>query len=363
MNLTRTPKSNKPKSTAPMLMSQPWPTPAHGDFRITDFCFGSGEQLSELNLHYQTIGSVKTSTDGKTSNAVLIMHGTGGSSDNFLNDHFAGQLFNPGQLLDARKYFLIIRDGIGHGQSSKPSNSGLPAKFPHYRYNDMIHADYRLLTEHLGINHLRLVMGTSMGGMHTWLWGEAYPDFMDALMPLASLPVQISGRNRMWRKMAMDSIRSDPAWKGGDYPTDAPPALGLMSAMNIMIIMLSAPLHFQLEFPTRDSADQWLKDQTRERVRTTDANDLLYALDASYEYDPKPDLRKIEAPLVAVNSADDQVNPPELEILETEIRSGMKKGLGKAVVLPITKDTRGHGSHTIAKLWKIYLEELLIKTE
>ncbi|KAI1076724.1 homoserine acetyltransferase [Whalleya microplaca] len=350
------------QSSASKLM-QTWPTPIHGDFKITDFSFDSGEKLSELSLHYQTIGSLKVSVDGETSNAILIMHGTGGSSNNFLNDNFAGQLFNPGQILDAQKYFIIIRDGIGHGESSKPSNSGLRARFPHYQYNDMIHADYRLLTEHLGINHVRLIMGTSMGGMHTWLWGETYPEFMDALMPLASLPIQISGRNRMWRKMVMESIRSDPAWKGGDYSSDAPPVSGLTSAMNIMIIMGSAPLYFQLEYPTRDLADKWLEDQIREGFRTTDANDLLYALDASHEYDPKPDLGKIKAPLTAVNSADDQINPPELEVLETEVRDGMKEGLGKAVVLPITKHTRGHGSHTIAKLWKKYLGELLVKTE
>lgn len=340
-----------------------WPTATHGEYVLEGFTFNSGETIPQLRLHYQTLGTLKTSEDGKTTNAVLIMHGTGGSSEQFLNAQFAGQLFNPGQPLDAQRYFIILRDGIGHGRSSKPSNSGLGAHFPKYRYGDMVRADHRLLTEHLGVGHLRLAMGTSMGGMQSWLWGEAYPGFMDALMPLASLPVQISGRNRMWRKMAMDAIQSDPAWKGGDYTAGEQPRAGLTTALDILTLMSSSPLQYQAEAPTRDAADEFLEGKIRSGLGTTDANDLLFALDASFDYDPRPDLHKITAPLIAVNTADDQINPPELGILEKEARAGLRDGLGKVVVLPITDETRGHGSHTVAKLWKHLLEELLLKTE
>ncbi|KAI7785258.1 hypothetical protein LA080_007542 [Diaporthe eres] len=343
--------------------SNHWPSTTHGEYIIEDFSFSSGEAIPQLRLHYQTLGTLKTSDDGKTTNAVLIMHGTGGSSEQFLNAQFAGELFNPGQPLDAQKYFIILRDGIGHGRSSKPSSSGLGAGFPRYRYGDMVGADCRLLTEHLGVAHLRLVMGTSMGGMQSWLWGEAYPGFMDALMPLASLPVQISGRNRMWRKMAMDSIRADPAWKGGAYASDEQPRAGLTTALDILTLMSSSPLQYQAEAPTRDAADSFLEGKIRSGLGSTDANDLLFALDSSFDYDPRPDLHKITVPLIAVNTADDQINPPELGILEREARAGLKDGLGKVVVLPITEETRGHGSHTVAKLWKHLLEELLLKTE
>lgn len=340
-----------------------WPTATHGEYIIENFTFSSGETIPQLRLHYQTLGALKTSQDGKTTNAVLIMHGTGGSSEQFLNAQFAGELFNPGQPLDAQRCFIVLRDGIGHGRSSKPSTSGLGARFPRYRYSDMVRADHRLLTEHLRVSHLRLVMGTSMGGMQSWLWGESHPGFMDALMPLASLPVQISGRNRMWRKMAMDAIRADPAWKGGDYAPGEQPRAGLTTALDILTLMSSSPLQYQAEAPTRDGADSFLERRILSGLESTDANDLLFALDASFDYDPRPDLAKITAPLVAVNTADDQINPPELGILEKEARDGLREGLGKVIVLPITEDTRGHGSHTVAKLWKHLLEELLLKTE
>ena len=281
------------------------------------------------------------------------MHGTGGAGSQFFKDPFAGELFCPGQLLDANKYFIILRDGIGHGGSSKPSN-GLRAKFPHYGYPDMVLADYKLLTEHLGVNHLRLIMGTSMGGMHSWLWGEMYPDFMDALMPLASLPVQLAGRNRMTRKMIMDAITSDPAYKHGEYETQ--PVHGLTSALYTLTFMSSVPLLWQKEAPTRDEADAFLDKRISAALEETDANDLLYNIAASRDYDPQPKLGSIKAPLVAVNSADDQVNPPELGILEREIKNVPN---GKAVVLAISDATQGHASHTWAVLWKDHLEELL----
>jgi homoserine O-acetyltransferase/O-succinyltransferase len=322
-----------------------YPTPVEGDFTIRNYKFRSGETLPELRLHYRTIG--------KSGNpAVLIMHGTGGSGAQFVRDVFADQLFHPGQLLDAGKYFIVLPDDVGHGKSSKPSD-GLHAKFPHYDYDDMIDLEYRLLTEHLGVKHLRLVMGTSMGGMHTWLWGEAYPDFMDALMPLASLPVEIAGRNRMTRKMAMDAIRGDPEWNNGDY-TKQP--RGLLTAIDVLIWMGSSPLQYQKQYPTREAADKYLDEQMVSRMRGNDANDLLYQFDSSRNYNPQPKLGLIKAPLLAINSADDQVNPPELGILEREIKHVAK---GRALVLPITDDTRGHGTHTIAKIWSKYLAELL----
>ncbi|KAH9892066.1 homoserine acetyltransferase [Xylariomycetidae sp. FL2044] len=350
-------------SSTPDQQTSSWPATTHGDFTIHDFPFDSGETLPALRLHYQTLGHLRSTADGRRTNAVLILHGTGGSGDNFLNAQFAGALFNAGQLLDAARYFIILRDGIGHGRSSRPSTTGLRTKFPAYVYADMVRADHRLLTEHLGIRHLRLVMGTSMGGMHTWLWGGAYPGLMDALMPLASLPVPIAGRNRMWRHMVADLIRSDPVWLGGDYPPDAPPTLGLTAAVHLLILMGSAPLPLQREAPTRDAADRWLEARVRAGLEGLDANDLLYALDASRDYDPRPGLGNIRVPLTAVNSADDQINPPELDILGPAVEEGMREGLGRTVVLPITEDTRGHGSHSIAKLWKGYLEELLERSE
>ncbi|KAJ4416560.1 hypothetical protein N0V82_006682 [Gnomoniopsis sp. IMI 355080] len=346
---------NGPETTAG---KQSWPSPTSGEYIISDFAFDTGETIPSLKLHYQTLGTLRTHRDGQFSNAVLVMHGTGGSGSQFLNDQFAGELFNPGQPLDAQNFFIILRDGIGHGKSSKPS-AAHHAKFPQYTYNDMVRADHRLLTEHLGVHHLRLVIGTSMGGMQSWVWGEAYPDFMDALMPLASLPVQISGRNRMWRRMAMEAIRSDPAWKGGEYGREQPMS-GLTTALDILTLMSSSPLQYQLQCPNRDAADEFLAQRIRSGLETTDANDLWYALNASREYDPKPELSKIKVPLLAVNSADDQINPPELEILEHEVETGLANcRWKKAVLLPISKDTRGHGSHTWAVLWKHLLQDLL----
>jgi homoserine O-acetyltransferase len=289
-------------------------------------------------------------------NAVIIGHGTGGTGGQFIRPEFAGELFGAGQLLDATKYFIVLPDGIGHGKSSKPSD-GLRAKFPKYGYTDMIEAEYRLLTEHLGVNHLRLVMGTSMGGMHTWLWGEQHPDFMDALMPLASLPVQISGRNRVWRKTIIDAIRSDPAWNGGNY-TAQPPSLG--TAAEIAFFMGSNPILRQELMPSLKKVDEVLEETVAKAMREEDANDVLYQISASWDYDPNPGLEKIRAPLYAVNSADDLINPPELGILEREIKRVQH---AKAVIVPLSKDTRGHGTHTMAAVWKQYLAELLQSSE
>lgn len=333
-----------------------YPTPAQGDFVLRDFHFASGETMPELRMHYRTLGKPERDSKGIVRNAVLITHGTGGAGTQFLRPEFGGELFAAGGLLDAARYYIILTDGIGHGQSSKPSD-GLRARFPHYGYRDMVDAQHRLLLEGLGVNHLRLVMGTSMGGMQAWLWGERYPDFMDALMPLASLPTQIAGRNRAWRRVVIDAIRNDPDWKGGNY--SAQPQ-SLRSALQMLYLMSSNPVLRQQQTPTLASTDAALDVATAAGLKNTDATDLLYQLEASRDYDPGPELEKIRAPLLAVNSADDLINPPELGVLEREIKRVKQ---GRAVLLPLSPDSRGHGSHTVAVLWKPYLQRLLTESE
>ncbi len=332
-----------------------YPAPVEGDFVLRDFHFTGGATLPELKIHYRTLGSPKKDAKGIVRNAVLIGHGTGGSGAQFIRPEFAGELFGAGQPLDATRYFIVLADGIGHGQSAKPSD-GLKARFPQYGYTDMVEAQYRLLTEGLAVNHLRLVMGTSMGGMHTWVWGERHPEFMDALMPLASLPVQISGRNRVWRKALIDAIRNDPAWQGGNY-TAQPPSLS--TAASLIFFMGSNPILRQEQMPTLAKADEVLAESLANAMRTQDANDVLYQVSASWDYDPAPGLERIRAPLIAINSADDLINPPELGILEREIKRVKR---GEAIVIPLSPQTRGHGSHTIAALWKQHLVKLLNET-
>jgi homoserine O-acetyltransferase len=329
------------------------PATTEGDFAVHNFPFRSGESLTEVRLHYTTLGKPVRDAQGRTTNAVLILHGTGGTGHQFLEPYFAGELFGPGQLLDAARYFIILPDGVGHGKSSKPSD-GLHAHFPQYNYDDMVSLDYRLLNEGLGVNHLRLVMGTSMGCMHSFLWGEAYPDFMDTLMPMACLPVQIAGRNRVWRKMVMDAIRGDPEWKGGDYAAE--PQQGLRAALDLLLIAGSAPLLMHKNLPTRDAADEYLAQYFKDRMPGLDANDLLYQVNASRNYDPSPQLEKIKAPIMYINSADDFINPPELGIAERESKR-LKNG--RFVLVPISEQTHGHGTHTWAVVWKQYLAELL----
>jgi homoserine O-acetyltransferase/O-succinyltransferase len=333
-----------------------YPEPVEGDYLMHDFRFASGETLPELRIHYRTLGTPRTDAHGVVRNAVLITHGTGGSGAQFIRPEFAGELFGPGQLLDARRYFLVLPDGIGHGKSSKPSD-GLRAHFPHYGYTDMVEAQYRLLTQRLKVNHARLIMGTSMGGMHTWLWGEQHPAFMDALMPLASLPTQISGRNRVWRHTAIEAIRNDPAWAGGDYQSEPP---SLRTAIALIWLVGSNPALRQKEAPTLADADRVIDAYVAAAWKDTDANDVMYQLAASSDYDPGAKLEKIEAPLTAVNSADDLVNPPELKILEHEIT---RVPHGRAVVIPYSERTRGHGSHTVAALWQAELGKLLESPE
>jgi homoserine O-acetyltransferase/O-succinyltransferase len=329
-----------------------YPPPTEADFVTRDFRFTDGSTLPELRIHYRTFGHPQSDARGIVRNAVLIVHGTGGTGGSLVRAEFAGELFGPGQPLDATRYFIVLPDGIGHGESSKPSD-GLHARFPHYGYTDMVRAQYLLLTQGLKVNHARLIMGTSMGAMHTWLWGEQYPKFMDALMPLASLPTQISGRNRVWRGLIIDAIRNDPDWKGGDYQSQPP---SLRTGIRMIWLMSSNPVLRQQEAPTLAQADRVIDDYVAQNMKTDDANDLMYQVDASHDYDPGPGLEKIEAPLLAVNSADDLVNPPELGILEREIK---RVPHGRAIIIPFSERTHGHGSHTYAVLWKQYLGELL----
>jgi len=332
---------------------QDYPTPVEGNYVINNFHFEDGESLPKLNIHYIIIGKPTRDKDGMVNNAVLIMHGTTGSGKGFLVPTFAGYLFGPGDLLDANKYFIILPDAIGTGESSKPSD-GMHMKFPKYDYNDMVLANYKLLTEHLKVNHLRLVMGTSMGAMESWVWGYTYPDFMDAIMPLACLPVQMGGRNWMQRALIVKLIEMDPAWKNGEYKKE--PKVGLSGAIGQMMFMVSSPLQWRKEAPTREEADEKLDKLLKRYLSILDANDMIYQFMASRNYNPAPYLTKIKAPVFAINSADDQVNPPELGIMKKEIK---KVKNGRYILLPITNKTRGHGTHSLPAIWGKYLDELL----
>jgi homoserine O-acetyltransferase len=326
---------------------------SEGDYVVANFHFASGETLPELRLHYVSLGRIHRNAQGHVDNAVLIVHGTGGSGHSLMVDRFAGVLFGKGQLLDASRYFIILPDALGHGASSKPSD-GLHARFPKYGYEDMVNAQYALVTQGLQVDHLRLVMGTSMGCMHTWMWGETWPDFVDALMPLACLPVQLAGRNRLWRGLVMDAIRNDPQWQQGEYKTQ--PLNALRTAAGMLLVAGSAPIQMQLALPTRDSADQYLQKYMEHELQELDANDLLYQVAASSDYDPSAGLEKIRAPLMWINSADDFINPPELKIAEREVKRVKK---GTFVLLPASEQTHGHGTHTWAGVWQQYLAQLL----
>jgi len=326
-----------------------------GEYVAHNFKFKSGATLPEMRLHYRTLGKPQRDASGRVKNAVLILHGTGGSGAQFLSPQFANELFGPGQLLDTDHYYIVLPDGIGHGQSAKPSD-GMHAHFPEYDYDDMVAAHHLLLAEGLGVQHLRLILGTSMGCMHSFVWGETYPDFMDAVMPMACLPTQIAGRNRLWRKMLMDAIRKDPAWQGGEYKEQ--PKEGLRNAEDLLVIAGSAPLVMQKSLSTRDAADKYM-DEVETRAAVLDANDLLYQVNASRNYDPSQQMEKVAAPVMWINSADDFINPPELGIAE-HLSKQLRNG--KFVLIPISEQTHGHGTHTWAVVWKQYLKELLDRT-
>lgn len=328
-----------------------------GDAVLRDFRFGSGERMAELRIHYATLGTPRRDSRGAVANAVMVLHGTGGSGRQFLQPQFAGELFGPGQPLDIRRYYVILPDGIGHGKSSKPSD-GARMRFPKYDYGDMVEAQRRMLVEALGVSRLRLVMGTSMGCMHIFVWAEAHPDFARAAMPMACLPTEIAGHNRMWRKLAVEGIRSDPAWAGGNY--SAQPVQGLRTAVSVLQIAGFAPLHLQKAYPTRESADSYILDRVAKDLPTRDANDLLYQLEASRTYNPWPRLERIRAPMTWVNSADDFINPAEYGIAEDAAR---RLKTGRYILIRATSDTRGHGTHTWAKFWRQELIDLLARTE
>jgi homoserine O-acetyltransferase/O-succinyltransferase len=332
------------------------PAVTEGDFVTRNFRFASGETLPELRLHYRTLGKVQRDAKGVARNAVLIMHGTGGTGAQFLRPEFAGELFRAGGELDPERFFVILPDGIGHGQSSKPSD-GLHMRFPKYRYTDMVRLQHQLVTEALGLSELRLIMGTSMGAMHAWMWGYIYPSFARGLVPLASNPVEVAGRNRVWRKLLVDAIVTDPTWKGGEY---SEPPRGMASALGFLLLATSVPLQWQKQFPTHAAADAWLEDQIKTRLKTTDANDTIYHFQASEDYDPSAHLGEITAPLLAINSADDFVNPPELPMMRDLIG---RVAHGRFVLIPVSDETRGHGTHSLPQVFGPYLAEFLKSTE
>ncbi len=328
-----------------------------GDATLRGFRFRSGERLPELRMHYATLGSPRRDQRGEIDNAVMVLHGTGGSGRQFLEPQFADELFGPGQPLDVRRYYVILPDNIGHGRSSKPSD-GMRMRFPKYDYDDMVEAQRRMLVEGLGVRKLRLLMGTSMGCMHGFVWAQAHPGFAQAMMPMACLPVEIAGHNRMWRKGAIEGIRQDPAWAGGEYRSQ--PLQGLRTAISLLQIAGFAPLHLQKTYPTREAADAYITDRIARDLPTRDANDLIYQLDASRTYNPWPKLERITVPLTWVNSADDFINPSDYGIAEDAAR---RMKTGRYILIRATSDTRGHGTHTWAKFWRQELIDLLQRTE
>ncbi|MFL6844148.1 MAG: alpha/beta fold hydrolase [Allosphingosinicella sp.] len=328
-----------------------------GDAMLRDFRFGSGERLAELRIHYATLGTPHRDSKGAIDNAVMVLHGTGGSGRQFLQPQFAGELFGPGQPLDLARYYVILPDGIGHGKSSKPSD-GMRMRFPKYDYDDMVEAQRRMLVEGLGVTRLRLLMGTSMGCMHGFVWAETHPDFVRAMMPMACLPVEIAGHNRMWRKMVVEGVEADPAWAGGNYASE--PVQGLRTAVSILQIAGFAPLYLQKAYPTREAADAYIMDRIAKDLPTRDANDLIYQVEASRNYDPWPKLERIRTPMTWVNSGDDFINPSDYGIAEDAAR---RLKTGRYILIRATSDTRGHGTHTWAKFWRQELIDLLAQTE
>ena len=330
---------------------------SQGDAILKDFTFADGEQLPALKIHYATLGTPRRDKAGRIVNAVMVLHGTGGSGQQFLQPQFAQELYGPGQPLDLTRYYVILPDGIGHGKSSKPSD-GLKMRFPNYDYADMVEAQRRLLVERLGVQRLRLLMGTSMGCMHGFVWGAAHPEFVQAMMPMACLPVRIAGHNRMWRKAAIEGIKQDPAWQGGNYTSE--PVQGLRTAVSLLQVAGFAPLYLQKAYPTPDAADAYIVDRIAKDLPTRDANDLIYQLSASYDYDPAAALERIKVPMTWVNSSDDFINPWDYGIAE---KAAARLPNARYILIKATDQTRGHGTHTWAKFWKDELVNLLKRTE
>lgn len=353
---TPSPRVDSANRTAGSPVAVTWPT-ADGTYTITNFRFGAGESLPKLRLHYLTLGTLHRDSGGHVDNAVLLLHGTGGNASSLLAPQFSNVLFGPRQPLDITRYFLIFPDDIGHGSSSKPSDE-LHMRFPKYDYDDMVTSQHRMLIEKLHVDHLRLILGTSMGCMQSFVWGETYPDFTDALMPMACLPVPIAGRNRMMRYMTIKAIEDDPGWHGGEYTKQ--PIQGIRTAAELTMVMGSAPLYLQKIAPTKKVAEAYVDDYLAKRVPPMDANDTIYFTDASRNYDPSAHLDRIKVPVMWINSADDYINPPELGIAEKYAKELVN---GRFVLIPISDATRGHGTHTQAEVWKDYLVELLKESE
>ena len=337
---------------APSSQMSNWPT-REGDVTLKDFRFRSGETLPKLRMHYTTLGQPHRNAGGEIDNAVMVLHGTGGSGMQFLRPQFADELYGPGQPLDIRRTFIILPDNIGHGKSSKPSD-GLRMRFPKYDYDDMVEAQRRMLVEGLGIKRLRLIMGTSMGCMHIFVWGEVHPDVASALMPMACEPVEIAGLNRMWRQLAINGITADLTWQNGNYASQ--PTQGLRTAESLLFIAGSAPLYYQEQYPTRQAASAYAEDRVASGMKELDANDLIYQLDSSRNYNPWPKLEAIAAPVMWINSADDFINPRNLAISQQAVR---RMPNARFRLIPETAETRGHGTHTWAKFWKADLISLL----
>jgi len=328
-----------------------------GDAVLRDFTFANGSKLETLKIHYSTLGVPRRDKSGRIVNAVMVLHGTGGSGKQFLQPQFAQELYGPGQPLDISRYYVILPDGIGHGQSSKPSD-GLKMHFPNYDYADMVEAQRRLLVERLGVQRLRLLMGTSMGCMHGFVWGAAHPEFVEAMMPMACLPVRITGHNRMWRKAAIEGIKADPAWQGGNYTSE--PVQGLRTAVSLLQVAGFAPLYLQEAYSTPETADAYIVDRIAKDLPTRDANDLIYQLSASTDYDPAAALERIKVPMTWVNSSDDFINPWDYGIAE---KAATRLPHARYVLIKATDQTRGHGTHTWAKFWKDEVVDLLERTE
>jgi len=333
-----------------------WPT-QDGTYDIANFHFKDGETIPKLHLHYLTLGTPHRDAAGHTDNAILLLHGTGGDAHSLMNPVFSNVLFGPGAPLDITKFFLILPDDIGHGESSKPSD-GLHMHFPQYDYDDMVASQHTMLLDGLHVDHLRLILGTSMGCMQSFVWGETYPTFSDALAPFACYPVELAGRNRMTRYIAIESIKNDPAWKNGEYTTE--PAEGLRGAEAMLLVMGSAPLQMQKNFPTRVQAEQYVDTYMTRSIAHADANDMIYYVNASRNYNPAPKLSTITAPVLWINSADDFINPPELGIAQKMVK---QMPHAKFILIPISDATRGHGTHTQATVWKDYLIDFLKQTE
>lgn len=338
------------------LAKMSWPS-REQDVLLKDFRFRDGETLAQLRIHLTTLGAPHRNAAGQIDNAVMVLHGTGGTGKQFLQPQFADELYGPGQPLDIHRYFIILPDNIGHGGSSKPSD-GLRMHFPKYDYDDMVEAQHRMLAEGLGVTHLRLIMGTSMGCMHSFAWGETYPDFASALMPLACEPVELAGLNRMWRQLAIDGIEADPAWQRGDYPSQ--PMTGLRAAQNLLFVAGAAPLLYQAQYPTRVTASGYAEQRVASALKTLDANDLIYQLDSSRNYNPWPNLERIRVPLTWINSADDFINARNLPFPQQALK---RMPTARFRLIPESADTHGHGTHTWAKFWKSDLSALLARSE